>query len=93
MARGWESKAVEDQMNEAEERARRKQAAAAGEISIEERARRERLSSLQLSRARTLSQLEQATRPAHREMLQRTLRALEAEIDELGSGSNQEKGH
>lgn len=82
MARGWESKAVEDQMNEAEERARRKQAAD-GEISTEERARRERLSSLQLSRARTLTQLEQATRPAHREMLQRSLRALEAEIDNL----------
>jgi TATA-binding protein-associated factor Taf7 len=82
MARGWESKAVEDQMNEAEERARRKQAAA-DEISTEERARRERLNSLQLSRARTLTQLEQATRPAHREMLQRTLRALEKEIDEL----------
>lgn len=82
MARGWESKAVEDQMNEAEERARRKQDAE-DDISPEERARRERLGSLQLSRARTLSQLEQATRPAHREMLQRTLRALEAEIDSL----------
>lgn len=83
MARGWESKAVEDQMNEAEERARRKQAAE-DEISPQERARRERLDSLQLSRARTLTQLEQATRPAHREMLQRTLRALEKDIDELG---------
>ncbi|HEY0320806.1 MAG TPA: hypothetical protein VGC66_07635 [Pyrinomonadaceae bacterium] len=83
MARGWESKAVEDQMNEAEERARKRQAAR-DELSPEERARRERLDSLQLSRARTLTQLEQATRPAHRLMLQKTLRALEAEIDELG---------
>ena len=82
MARGWESKAVADQMDEAEERARKKQRAE-DELSPEERARRERLGSLELSRARTLSQLEQATRPAHREMLQRTLRALEAEIDEL----------
>lgn len=84
MARGWESKAVEDQQHEAEERARRKEAGLT-EITPEERARRERLESLQLSRARTLTQLEQATRPAHREMLQRTLRALEAEIDELSS--------
>lgn len=83
MARGWESKAVEDQMNEAEERARRK-LAAQDEPSPEERERRERLDSLQLSRARTLTQLEQATRPSHREMLQRSLRALEKEIDELG---------
>jgi hypothetical protein len=82
MARGWESKAVEDQQQEAEERARRKEAGDE-ELSSEERARREQLGSLQLSRARTLTQLEQATRPAHREMLQRTLRALEAEIDEL----------
>ncbi|MBD0369324.1 MAG: hypothetical protein ICV60_00610 [Pyrinomonadaceae bacterium] len=83
MARGWESKAVEDQQQEAEERARRK-LAAESELSPEERARRERLDSLHLSRARILTQLEQATRPAHREMLQRTLRALEKEIDELG---------
>ena len=82
MARGWESKAVEDQISEAEERARRK-LASQDELSPEEKARRERLDSLLLSRARTLTQLEQATRPAHREMLQRTLRALEAEIDGL----------
>ena len=83
MARGWESKAVEDQQNAAEERARLKQGAEEA-LSPEERERRERLESLQLSRARTLSQLESATRPAHREMLQRTLRALEKEMDELG---------
>ncbi len=82
MARGWESKAVEDQQNEAEERARRREAGE-GELSPEERERRARLESLQLSRARILSQLESATRPAHREMLQRSLRALEIEIDGL----------
>ncbi len=82
MARGWESKAVEDQQQEAEERARLKQRASE-ELSPEERARMERLETLKLSRARTLSQLETATRPAHREMLKRTLRALETEIEEL----------
>lgn len=82
MARGWESKSVEDQQHEAEERARRKQADAE-ELTPEERARRERIESLQLSRARTLQQLEQATRPAHRQMLQRTLQALEAELESL----------
>lgn len=82
MARGWESKAVEDQQQEAEERARRRLAAEEA-LTPEEKARRERLDSLYLSRARTLTQLEQATRPAHREMLQRTLRALEAEIEGL----------
>ena len=81
MARGWESKAVEDQIEEAEKRALGK--VARDDLTPEERARLNRLESLRLSRARTLTQLEQATRPAHRAMLQRTLRALEAEIDEL----------
>jgi len=82
MARGWESKAVEDQIQEAEERARR-----AAEPPVDEspaaRARRERLETLRLSRARTLDQLERATKQAHRDMLRRTLRALEGEIETL----------
>lgn len=81
MARGWESKAVEDQIEEANKRAL--QQSALDKLTPEERARRDRLESLRLSRARTLTQLERAIRPAHREMLRRTLRALEAEIDEL----------
>jgi DNA-binding HxlR family transcriptional regulator len=68
-------------MEEADERAFRTSEPV--EMSPAERARRERLESLKLSRARTLDQLERATRPAHREMLNRTLRSLEAEIDEL----------
>jgi hypothetical protein len=81
MARGWESKAVADQIEEADERALK--ASEDYESSPAVRARRERLESLKLSRARTLEQLERATRPAYREMLNRTLRSLEAEIDEL----------
>jgi hypothetical protein len=81
MARGWESKAVESQMEEAEKRALQK--APLDDLTPAERARRDRLESLRLSRARTLTQLESATRPAHRAMLQRTLQALESEIDEL----------
>ncbi|MGI9108152.1 MAG: hypothetical protein ACR2G4_18140 [Pyrinomonadaceae bacterium] len=84
MARGWESKAVEAQIQEAEERARR-----AAEPPVDEspaaRARRERLETLRLSRARTLSQLERATNRSHRDMLQRTLRALETELETLNS--------
>ncbi|MCA1555756.1 MAG: hypothetical protein LC747_03600 [Acidobacteria bacterium] len=60
MARGWESKAVEDQIQEAEERLRRAAEPALDE-SPEARARRERLETLRLSRARTLDQLERAT--------------------------------
>jgi hypothetical protein len=46
--------------------------------------RLERLASLELSRARTLDQLERATSAARRAMLKRTLLALEREIAEVG---------
>lgn len=66
---------------EAEERAQRR-AAPRLDDSPEARDRRARLEALRLSRARTLEQLERATNRAHREMLQRTLRAVEAEIED-----------
>jgi hypothetical protein len=81
MARGWESKSVEAQQ---EESARESELRAAQPLTPEERARRERLASLELSRTRTLDQLERATSQAHRAMLKRTLVALEREIAELG---------
>lgn len=81
MARGWESKSVADQIEE-DERAKEELEQRA-ELSPEQRARQERLDTLNLSRARTLDQLERATNPAYRQMLQRSLRALEAEIEEL----------
>ncbi|HEY0080205.1 MAG TPA: hypothetical protein VGB73_16465 [Pyrinomonadaceae bacterium] len=81
MARGWESKSVADQMEQTDTRAAEQ--ATRYEISPAVRARRERLESLKLSHARTSAQLERATATAHREMLHRTLRALESEMAEL----------
>lgn len=81
MARGWESKSVESQLEEKE--ARESGQRDAQPLTPEERERRERLDSLQLSRSRTLDQLERATGQAHRAMLKRTLVALEREIAEL----------
>ena len=81
MARGWESKAVEAQLEEPDMRAAEQ--TGRDEWSPEVRARRERLESLRLSRARTLAQLERATNAAHRAMLERTLRALEQQMAEL----------
>ena len=77
MARGWESKSVESQQ---EENFREPEGRDLQALSPEERARHERLASLELSRARTLDQLERATSAAHRAMLKRTLLALEREI-------------
>jgi hypothetical protein len=85
VARGWESKNVADQLEAAEERAREKERRAQGELSPAARAQQEQLDSLNLSRSRTLDQLEHATRPAHRQMLQRTLRALENQIEQIKS--------
>ncbi len=81
LARGWESKSVESQQEESfrESEQQRLQA-----LSPEERVRQERLASLELSRARTLDQLERATGAAHRAMLKRTLLALERDIAGLG---------
>lgn len=83
MARGWESKAVEDQMQEQDAKLRGAQTAAQYEISPAVRERNERLESLRLSYSRTSQQLARATNAAHREMLKRALGALEKEIEDL----------
>lgn len=80
MARGWESKSVESQL---EEKERAAELRAAEPLTPEERERRERLASLTLSRSRTLEQLERASSQSHRAMLKRTLLALEKQIVEL----------
>lgn len=80
MARGWESKSVESQQ---EESLRESEQRDFQQLSPEERARHDRRASLELSRARTLDQLESATGAAHRAMLKRTLLALERDLAEL----------
>lgn len=80
MARGWESKAVADQIEDEESR---QQQASKVEATAEERVRKERLDSLKLSRSRLLQQLERATHPAHRNVLLNGLKAVEQEIEEV----------
>ena len=81
MARGWESKAVADQIEEGKEaRAHRTDDKAA---TPEVLAKQERLASLRLSKARLLDQLERAKHPAHRAGLLNGLKAIEKEIDEV----------
>lgn len=84
MARGWESKSVESQQ---EESLRETARPGLRQLTPEERARHERLASLELSRTRTLDQLERATGAAHRAMLKRTLLALERDIAELDTSN------
>jgi len=79
MARGWESKAVADQIEEGESR----QQTARPEVTAEERMHKEQLDSLRLSRSRLLQQLEHARHPAHRNVLLSGLKAVEKQIEEL----------
>ena len=83
MARGWESKSVADQIEEGNsQRDQARQVAA----SAEERARKERLNSLLLSKSRILQQLERATHPSHRDVLMNGLKAIERQLEEFSSG-------
>jgi len=80
MARGWESKAVADQIEEGESR---QQQSSKTEVTREQRVLKERLDSLQLSKSRLLQQLDHARHPAHRNVLLNGLKAIEREIEEL----------
>jgi hypothetical protein len=82
VARGWESKSVEAQIEEGNEKPREEVA----ETTADARLRQQKIESLKLSRSRVLQQLERARHPAHREMLMKGLQAIEQDIDKLASG-------
>jgi hypothetical protein len=79
MARGWESKSVEEQQAEAQATSARNAAASAAE---RERSRQSQTLNLQISRVR--QQIAAAQNPAHREMLERALADLERKLAEVG---------
>ncbi len=79
MARGFESKQVESQQEEAA----RGRVRSGPELSAEERLRLERRRTLELSRNRAVSDLSRATAPAHRRMLEQAIAALDAELQAL----------
>jgi hypothetical protein len=78
MARGFESKSVESQQEEAQ-RAR----TIRPPMTEEELARQAQKTTLELALAQTQSELGAACRPAHREMLQLRLDAIRAKIRDL----------
>jgi hypothetical protein len=80
MARGWESKSVEDQIEEA----RRSQGAYEGRVQTpEEKARERKVESLKLERSRLTEQLKRARAEAHQRMIRQSLEAIEEEIATL----------
>jgi hypothetical protein len=73
MARGWESKAVESQQDDA-----RAKGPTGPAPSAEQIARRQQAESIQLALADTMAQLQAACRPLHQDMLRQRVTALEA---------------
>jgi hypothetical protein len=80
MARGWESKAVEAQQEEALRAERRRRAATPEQLAVDDRRR-----TLELMRKRTEDGLSRATVPAHRHMLEQAIASLDTELASLGT--------
>ena len=82
MARGWESKAVESQMEAAATATQRALERRVPQTEDQIRLERER-ESLQLSRKRVLHDLETATHARYRQQLEAALRHLDQRLKEL----------
>jgi len=76
MARGWESKSVEEQQSEASERSKKPRQMLTPEAAARQRERE----TLRLSRQRVLQQLERAQHPRHRSLLQDELADLDQKL-------------
>jgi hypothetical protein len=76
MARGWESKSVEQQQDEMAEERKTPRAP----IPPEEQKRNRERDGLLLSRERLVQQLQAAKNPRHREMLERSIAALDGQL-------------
>ena len=75
MARGWESKSVEAQQEEAIRAGTTHRASTPAEKAVEERRR-----SLDLTRRRAVADLSRASVPAHRHMLEQAIASLDQEL-------------
>ena len=78
MARGWESKSIESQQDDAQTRTARR-----AELTPEERSRIDRRRTLEMALTRTQAELQAACHAAHRDMLRLKLEALKAELGTL----------
>ena len=75
MARGWESKSIESQQDDAQAQTQPRPA-----LTAEERERLDRRRTLELAIARTQAELQGACHAAHRDMLRLRLEALQVEL-------------
>jgi len=79
MARGWESKAVEDQIGAAEAE---RDARSTPHLAPHERAQKDRQQSLLLSRSQIISRLKLARNARYRAQLELALKHLEVQLRE-----------
>lgn len=79
MARGWESKSVEEQQAAAATQTESKQ-----RLTPQQAARKQEREALELSRKRVLQQLESVQNPRHRQMLESALTDLDSRLALLG---------
>lgn len=84
MSRGWESKSVESQMEDA---ASKRATARQTPLTAEEIRIRSELEGLELSRTRVLKDLESASHPRRRAQLQAALDHLDRKLKETGKDS------
>ena len=78
MARGWESKSIESQQDDAQTKK-----SAGPALTADERARLERKRGLELALAHAQAELQAACHAAHRDMLRMKVDALQAELGTL----------
>ena len=78
MARGWESKGIEAQQEEAMRATPRGPVPTAGDVQ-----RQQRRQALQLARSRAAADLTRATAPAHRCMLEQAIASLDDQLAAL----------
>jgi predicted component of type VI protein secretion system len=76
MARGWESKSVEQQQEEMSERRKIVQAP----LSPDEQQRNRKREGLLLSRQRLAQQVQGACNPRHRQMLEQSIAELDSQL-------------
>jgi hypothetical protein len=79
MARGWESKSVEEQQSAAGRQVESKQ-----RLTSQEAAQKQEREALELSRKRVLQQLQAVQNPRHRQMLESALAELNERLERRG---------
>ena len=79
MARGWESKSVEEQQSAAATQTESKQ-----RLTPEQAALKQAQEALELSRRRVLQQLQSIQNPRHRRILESALSELDSRLERLG---------